>query len=400
MPTALPTTTPTEIPTTSPFVRWRKPIAEMCGDKKKADKFDVCIEWYSISGIPSGAPSTASNISSVAPSIQTSPAITSSIAPTDVQSRNEYIPDIPTSVPIKNLYDNEELTDIGDRVLIELDYFDMSITIVSTKKQLRSNDAIVQYRQGGDLTRQYEYEAAMHHLHEVYTSSFLNPLMSLNLTFIDVGETNTSASSVRDSIFYGSAEFETIDGHQDPTKSEVDKVTFLAFADHGKSEFLDEFQKYYEADSKENFAYDVSVHLLDHGSHLDAAHEDIQDAHAILPIVAGIAAVLVISVVAGLAYYTQRKKNRKQKQSDVAKPSSPIRQILHKSRIYGEFESDDDEMIDFEGTNIADAYMDSASIRSASPDTFAKNLQFHIHNESTDLRQFGMDVEKISVPNI
>ena len=384
VPTALPTTTPTEIPTTSPFMQWRKPIAEVCRDKKNADKVDICIEWSS-SGIPSVAPSAISNIPTWSANI------ISSIAPSDVQARNEnsetndiVVTNSPTSVPIENIQNNEVHNDISDRVLIELDYFDMSITIM-TKQQLRSNDA-VQYCQGGDLTRQYEYKAAMQHLHEVYTSSFLTPLMSLNLTFIDVGETNISASCVRESIFYGSVEFQKVDEYQDPTKSEVDKVTFLAFADHRKKGFLDKFQKYYEANCQEIFAYDMLVHLSDHGSHLDTANdgeEDMHDANAILPIVGGIAAAL--SVVAGLAYYTQRKQNQKQNESDVAKPSSPIRQILHRSRIYGEFESDDDEMVDFEGNNIADAYMDSASIRSASPDTFAKDVQSHLHGKTADI---------------
>jgi hypothetical protein len=76
-----------------------------------------------------------------------------------------------------------------------------------------------------------------------------------------------------------------------------------------------------------------------------------------------------------------------------------MRQILHSKRV-GKFNSNDEEIIDFRGNNL-DAYLDSASItsRSQGETYFQSQLKFHVENVD-NLRQWGVDVEQISIPTI
>lgn len=381
-PTSLPTIVPTETPTMSPMIQHhepmpehQRPLEEIC-EKKNAEKLDICIEYFA-SGVPSVTPS---NMPSTWPTVDA----TSS--------------DPPTSKPTRDVH----IEDQNNRVMIQLGYFDMSITIISeTKKQLRLHDTFASYRQGGDLTRQYEQVATTQHLHKVYTEHFLNPLTGLNLTFIDVGETNVSATSTRSSIFYGSVEFERIDGYPDPSKIEVDELTNGAFVGEQKKKFLDEFQIYHGTNSEEKFAYDAVVQTMDHShgvaSVVDETHDN-EETSLMLPVVGALSGALVICI-AGVSYLIYKKESEKKNRRTHPKSPSPMHQILHKKRALGEFDSDDEEIIDFHAHTLNDAYMDSASIRSRSPGDSFFQPQFKFHDENVDnLHNLGVDVEQIAIP--
>jgi hypothetical protein len=374
-PTSLPTIVPTETPTMSPMIQHHEPmpehqtpLEEIC-EKKNAEKLDICIEYFA-SGVPSVTPSNMP-----------------STWPTDDANSS----DPPTSKPTRDVH----IEDQNNRVLIQLGYFDMSIAVVSeTKKQLRLHDTFANYRQGGDLTRQYEQVATTQHLHEVYTEYFLNPLTGLNLTFIDVGEVNISATITRSSIFYGSVEFERIDGYPDPSKIEVDELTNGAFVGEQKKKFLDEFQRYHGINSEETFTYDVVVQTMDHGHGVASAIDD----SSMLPVVGAISGALVICI-AGVSYLIYKKESEKKKRRTHPKSPSPMRQILHKKRALGEFDSDDEEIIDVHAHTLNDAYMDSASIRSRSPGDSFFQPQLEFHDENVDnLHNLGVDVEQIAIP--
>jgi hypothetical protein len=365
-PTSFPTATPTDIPTkhlqmVSPESR---PLAEIC-DKKNAAKIDVCIEWFETDN-PSAAPSTTPSTS---PSVE----IITSGSPTTTKTQN-VIEDI--------------IDDRSDRILIQLSYFDMTITIISESKMLRSSDTSVHYRQGGDLTRQYEHAATNQHLHEMYTKSFLNPLIGLNLTFIDAGETNISATSTRSSIFYGTVEFEKLKEYPDPTLNDVEYVTGLAFIDNEKSRFLDEFCGYHGSNAN-TFTYDVIVQRLDDISNDSSASSsginESRDTRAVLPIVGMIAGAFTICITC-LVCFVNRRNNQKQRKRAVEEIPSPIRQILQNKR-------------EFDGNNFNDAYMDSASITSRNSGDSFLQPQLKFHEERVDnLRELG--VEQIAIPTI
>lgn len=385
-PTSLPTITPTEISTIAPMIlnhheplpEHINPLDEKCY-KKNAEKLDICIEYFA-----SDAPSVAhSDVPSVSPSAYV-----------------VYAPS-PTGKPTRKDDVHSIVNDPNERVLIQIGYFDMSITIVSeTEKQLRSHDAIVHYRQGGDLTRQYEHAAAKQHLHEIYTEHFLNPLSSLNLTFIDVGETNVSATCTRSSVFYGSVEFEKLDGYPDPLKIELDEVTSQAFRGVEKNMFLEEFRKYHRVDIADSSTYDVFVSKMDHShdisSVVNEGNNNNEESSALPPIVGAVTGALTICII-GVAYFVYRKKNEKRRRRTHPKSSSPMRQILHR-KIVGEFESDGEEVIDFRGDNLNDVYMDSGSIRSRSPGESFFRPRLEFHDETADnLRELGVDVEHIAI---
>lgn len=376
-PTVYPTITPSAIPTLSPMLSHHpqkitssehsKPLIEICS-KKNAEKLDVCIDWIK-SESPSVEPSTSPTL------------------------------DISTHSPTYNMavltdVVNSKFNDDSERILIELGYFDMSITIITETKNLRSYDPSVHYSQGGNATRQYEHAAVKQHLHKVYTKTFLCPLKSLNLTFIDVGETNVSQLSTRSSIFYGAVEFEMVEGYPNPTKSDVDDVTGLAFSDDEKSRFLEEFRKYHWVGSAKVLAYDVIVEKLDQSSNEGYSADGIKNNEntiAILPTVGLVAGAITIICFAAIAFSIHRKSKREQSKGTLSK-ASPMHRILQKKHVYGEFESDGEEVIDFRANNINDAYMDSASIRSRSSDDSALQQKLEFHEESVDsLRELGFD---------
>lgn len=343
-PTMLPTLMPTETPTISPTTQRHIPdhqqaLTELC-DKENADKLDLCIEYFT-SEAPSAVPSDA-------PCIQPSTVVLSS--------------DSPTVTPTKDMTFE---SDHNSRILIELDYFDMSITIVAgNTTQLRSRDTNVQYRQGVELSRQYEHEAAKQHLHEVYTANFLNPLTSFNLTFIDRGETNEPATRTRNSIFFGSVEFEQVEGYSDPSLSEVNELIISAFAGDQKNRFLEEFRRYWGIDNAETYVYDVIVQKMNHSHGINPTSDIIKDnegANRIVPII-GIGVGVLLTCIAGLVLFARREKSKSQRQTQPKSPS-PMRQILQSKRT-GEFDSNNEEIVNIHCDNLDGAYMDSASIQS------------------------------------
>lgn len=380
-PTILPTIMPTGTPTLSPTTqrhspKHQQPLAELC-DKKNADKLEICFEYFTseaLSVVPSDAPSTL---------------------PSAEVLSSEY----PTITPTAGIHFE---ADQSGRVLIELGHFDMSITIMTEGiNQLRSRDTFDQYPPDGDFATQYEHAAAKQHLHEVYTAYFLNPLTSLNLTFMDLEETNEQATRTRSSIFYGSVEFEKVVGYSDPTQSELDELTSLAFAGDQKNRFLDVFQTYHGTNSAEN-VYDVIVQKMDHidiNPTSDNIMGDSQDANKMLPSIIGIVVGAMFTCIAGSVFLMYRKKSKSQNSRTHPKSLSPMRQILHSKRV-GKFNSNDEEIIDFRGNNL-DAYLDSASItsRSQGETYFQSQLKFHVENVD-NLRQWGVDVEQISIPTI
>ena len=382
LPTSLPTGAPTLTPKLELYRHSPEPpgqnLDEFC-DKKNINDLDICIEWLA-SKTPSVAPSATPSIAETTKSILSSTVATSSRIPT-----LQYDPE--------KLNDHYSTTQLSNIVLIELGHFDMSITVYSNIKRSRKSNEDSENDNGrSDNSRQYEYLAVREHLHEVYTKYFLNPLITLNLTCIDAGEANISGSITRSSIFFGTISLERIEGFPDPTPSELEAVTIGAFTGDGKEVFLDKFYRYhttFDADA----SYDVIVEKLAPLPDVDFSTDGIEGVdvrgvektNMVLPIAGILAGTIIISGI-GLGYVVHNKRKRKH---DQPKSSSPIHQILQRNKDHGGFESDDD-IVGFDGNNIIDAYMDSASIASKSVAESVMNLNFKEENLDNLL---GGDVE-------
>ena len=367
-PTIAPSATPTNLPmlsrrpqiiTSSPE-HSSKPLIEICS-RENAEKLDVCIEQIkneTSSPEPSIAPFTL-------PTIKIS---------TDAQTDLVIITDDVTF----NFIDDIE------KVKIEIGPFEMSITIAAEAKSLRSYDRSAHYSQGGHDTRQYEHEAVKQHLHKAYTEFFLCPLRSLTLTFIDRDDTNASQTNTRSSIFYGFVEFEIVEGYHNPTKSEVDDVTDLAFSDNEKNLFLELFRSYCFAVGSKTLVCDVKVDKFDQEKEGYSADgiKHYKDAIAILPVVGFAAGTIAICFVF-VAFFFKKRSNL-EGSTRVLPKASPLNLIHLKKHEYGEFETDDEVNINFQIDKITDAYIDSASIRSRSSDDSVLQQNLELYEENKD----------------
>ncbi|KAL7485872.1 hypothetical protein ACHAW6_011472 [Cyclotella cf. meneghiniana] len=389
-PTSLPTISPTVIPTSPPIMQEKhspmtpqensNPLGEIC-DKKDAEKLDICAEWFEPSTAPSAVPSTTASTA----------IILSSTSSTETQT---VYTEHPTSKPTKNVhFDASDTSEVKDsssngrrgRIEVELCYFDMIITIYSKSEPLRkSNEASDSDSESIFLTRQFEHAAVREHLHEVYRKSFTNPMSTLNLTFIDTGESKTYDRIIQRTTFFGCVVFERVEGNPDPTPADLEKVTSRAFADDDKRNFLDKLDKNNTAIYTDVASHDVIVQKLAQiieinsmvGGSEASPLKDKDKTKDVLRIVGMIAGAFTICAV--FTIIARRKKR--------------MHQFIQQKNAFGGFEAHGNVVHGFGGSNINDAYMDSASITSRSVGESV--LRLNTPEETVDsLRELRLDVE-------
>eukprot|EP00804_Cyclotella_cryptica_P020875 CCRYP_011481-RA/>CCRYP_011481-RA protein AED:0.02 eAED:0.02 QI:688/1/1/1/0/0/3/279/241 len=204
-------------------------------------------------------------------------------------------------------------------------------------------------------------------------------MISLNLTFIDTGEKKMSEMIKKSCKFFGSTVFEKVDGAPDPTTTDLDIVTSRAFIDAEKRMFLDMLEANNTAVYGDLVSYDVIVRKLAQTTECNSTicrsepvalkdDENVKDALRIVGMITGAFAICAVSVIVAI-----RKKR--------------LHQFLQQKNAYGRFESRGNMVHGFSGSNINEAYMDSASItsRSVGDSVLQLNVPEETYDSSRDL---------------
>lgn len=187
-----------------------------------------------------------------------------------------YSTEVPTGSPIdwNALATTVEFASKG-RVAIPIGRFAMSVTTYVNKKEKWKSDRrlirVLQKHNDGNHPRQHELDATRKHLLEVYNAEFQIPVASVELHFVDGGETaiglkvdGTIGDGVmRHSIFFGNVLFVEDDELSPllPTEEQMEKATIKAFTGERKQAFIEKY--HYEVTGRRYFgikySYDVSV---------------------------------------------------------------------------------------------------------------------------------------------